>query len=112
MGETFFALGLNENRFWGLVFVPLLLKVNKKESFYSPDTTHLSSHNDSRYSTLSYTEKEIVKIIEEYSDQNLFKYFSKHKNLKEFLNAVTQENIDNFIRPYIEKRLARIFEIN
>jgi len=111
MEKSFFALGLNDNRYWGLVFVPLLLTVNRKESFYSPDPTYLSSNNDVRYPALSYTEKEIVKIIEEYSDQNLFKHFSKQKNLKEFLKVVPQENIDNFIRPFIEKRLTRILEI-
>ena len=79
MRETFFALGLNDNRHWGLVLIPLILNVNKKDVFYSPDRSLISSKNDVRYSELSYTEKEIVKIIEEYSDQNLFKYFSKQK---------------------------------
>ena len=35
---------------------------------------------DKAYISLSHTEKEIVKIIDEYSDQNLFKHFSKEKN--------------------------------
>ncbi|MFW5819792.1 MAG: DEAD/DEAH box helicase [Bacteroidota bacterium] len=111
MKEKFFALGLNDHRIWGPVLVPLMLVPDKNSSFYRPDHTIFPSEKDENYRNLSNTEKKIVKILEEYNDKTLFKLFSKHKNIKAFHTNVKQENIDNFIRPYIEKRLQKVFEI-
>ncbi|MCK4920910.1 MAG: hypothetical protein KAS71_07680, partial [Bacteroidales bacterium] len=110
MQEIIFALGLYEHRHWGLLIIPLSLR-NSGKSFYSPGHTIFPTKDDLAFKALSHTEKEIVKIIDEYSDQNLFKYYSKEKNIKEFLAKVKPESIDGFIRPYINKRLGRIFEI-
>lgn len=111
MKEKFFTLGLNEHRVWGPVLVPLMLLPNEDLSFYHPDYTIFPSERDENYRNLSNTEKKIVKILDEYNDKNLFKIFSKHKNIKEFHTNVRQENIENFIRPYIEKRLQTVLEI-
>lgn len=109
--NNFFALGLTEHRIWGFLFIPMIIKKNEGELFYSPAQTVLQSETDSAYLKLSHTEKELVKIAGEYSDHNLFKYFSKFRNIKEFQEKVSKENIENFIRPYIEKRLLRMIEI-
>lgn len=110
-GREFFALALSEHRLWGLVFIPMILKQKSEESFYFPDRTVFVSDTDEYYTGLTHTCKEIVRIVEEYNDQNLFKLFSKHKNIKEFQENVNPGNIENFIRPYIEKRLSRILSI-
>ena len=60
---------------------------------------------------MSEPHKEIVRLCHEYSDQNLFKLFSKNKNLKEFQVKIDSQKIENFIRPFIEKRLASIFSL-
>ena len=61
--------------------------------------------------TLTSEERELVKIINEYNDRTLFKLFSKDKSVKDFLEKVTSENTENFIRPYIERRLYKCFTI-
>ena len=62
-------------------------------------------------SYLTHEEIELVRIINEYSDRSLFKLFSKDKSVKEFIQNVTAERIDKFIRPYIESRLFKCFSI-
>jgi superfamily II DNA or RNA helicase len=62
-------------------------------------------------SVLSSEELEIIAYIKRYSDQNLFKIFSKHKNIKEFSETVTEELISSRIRPYIEKQIFSVLEI-
>ncbi len=61
--------------------------------------------------SLTSEDRELVKIITEYSDRNLFKLFSKDKTVKEFTGKVTEEIIETFIRPYIERRLYKCFSI-
>ncbi len=111
MKEKFFALGLNEHRIWGPVLMPLMLIPDEDSNFYEPDHTIFPSEGDENYRNLSNTEKKIVKTLDEYNDKNLFKIFSKHKNIKEFHANVKKENIENFIRPYIEKRLQQVLYI-
>jgi SNF2 family DNA or RNA helicase len=111
MKDSFFALGLTEHRLWGLVLLPLKLNRLDGKSFFKADFTIFPSEKDENYQNLSYTEKETVKIIDEYNDKKIFSLFSKNKSLKEFHEKVEKEKIDNFVRPYIEKRLYRVFEL-
>jgi SNF2 family DNA or RNA helicase len=111
MKDSFFALGLTEHRLWGLVLLPLKLNRSQGKSFFRVDYTIFPRDLDTTYQSLSYTEKETVKIIDEYNDKKLFSLFSKEKTLKEFHEKVQKEKINKFIRPYIEKRLYRIFEL-
>jgi SNF2 family DNA or RNA helicase len=111
MEKRFFAIGLHEHRLWGWIFIPLILRKTQGEAFYSPEQTVFHSNTDPSYLNLSHTEKEIVKITEEYSEQELFRAFSKNKNLKEFQDNLNPENFKNFIRPFIEKRLDKILQI-
>ncbi|MGC9343716.1 MAG: DEAD/DEAH box helicase [Bacteroidales bacterium] len=111
MDKKFFALGLTEHRIWGLVLMPLMLSRDRENSFFKPDHTVFPIDSDENFLSLSNTEKKIVRIIDEYSDQKLFSLFSKHKNVKEFQVKVKKENIDYFIRPYIEKKLYQVLEI-
>ncbi len=62
--------------------------------------------------TLTSEEREVVKIINEYSDRNLFKLFSKDKTVKDFIEKVTPEKIESFIRPYIERRIYKCLTIS
>jgi len=109
--DKFFALGLSEHRIWGLILIPMMLKKEEDNSFFKPDHTIFPDEKDENFLLLSNTEKKIVRIIDEYNDQNLYKIFSKHRSVKEFQEKIRQENIENFIRPYIEKHLLRVFEI-
>jgi SNF2 family DNA or RNA helicase len=111
MKEEFFGLGLNEHRLWGYLFIPYIIKKSEEGNFYFTSHTIFPITSDESYQSLSESQKQMVRITHEYSDQNLFKLFSKNKNLKEFQEKVDQSKIEQFIRPYIEKRLASIFNM-
>jgi SNF2 family DNA or RNA helicase len=111
MNENYFGLGLNEHRLWGFLFLPYIIIKSEEGNFYYTSHTIFPKSNDESYLSLSDQHKEMVRLCHEYSDQNLFKLFSKNKNLKEFQEKVDTQRIENFIRPFIEKRLASIFSI-
>ncbi|MBE0653503.1 MAG: DEAD/DEAH box helicase, partial [Bacteroidales bacterium] len=111
MSEKFFALGLSEHRVWGLVLQPMMLMKDESDQYFKPDHIIYPSDTDINFTGLTNTEKNIVRIIDECSEQNLFRLFSKNKNLREFQENVKKENLENFIRPYIEKRIAKVFDI-
>jgi len=106
-----FTLILTQHRIWGTLLMPYIVvsELHKKyfhlseQLFPFPDTDTLS--------TLSDEEREAVKIINDYSERNLFRLFSKNTNVKEFLEKITKEKIEQFIRPYIERRIYRCLTI-
>jgi len=111
MEKEFFGLGLNEHRLWGQIFNPYVIKKSTEGNFYFTSHTIFPVNSDESYSNLSEPHQQIVRIIEEYNDQNLFKLFSKNKNVKEFQEKVDPAKIEQHIRPFIEKRIALIFSI-
>ncbi len=111
MTDRFFALGLSEHRLWGIILIPLMLNKKNDESFFSPSFTVFPDESDESFMNLSHTEKELVRIIDEYSDQKLFRLFSKNRNVKEFQATVNEKKIAEFIRPYIEKKMAKALEM-
>ncbi len=62
-------------------------------------------------STLDSDEREVIVLINEYTDRSLYKLFSKNASVKEFLEKVSPDRIENFIRPYIENRIYRCLSI-
>ncbi len=108
MAERFFALGLNEHRVWGLILIPLVLIKKEDESFFTPSYIIFPNDKDENFNNLSYTGKEVVRLVDEYSDQKLFKLFSREKSVKEFQEKVNEKKIEEFIRPYIDRRLNLI----
>ena len=55
-------------------------------------------------------EIDVIKTLNELSEQNLVRRFSKEKNINAFYDKLTDETIDKYIRPYIDKMLARALE--
>jgi superfamily II DNA or RNA helicase len=68
-----------------------------------PDRTTLSG--------LDNEEREVVELLNEYSDRNLFKIFSKHRNVKEFTETVGEKEFEALIKPYIESRIYQSLHI-
>jgi SNF2 family DNA or RNA helicase len=107
-----FALVLSHHRIWGSVLLPYIIRKETNRGYYKfieclspfPDIDTMSS--------LSAEERELIKIINEYTDRNLFKLFSRDKSVKEFIEKITPEKIETFIRPYIEKRIYKCFTIS
>jgi superfamily II DNA or RNA helicase len=102
-----FALILSQHRIWGTILLPFII-VNELHRKYFNLTEQLFPFPDTEtLSTLSNEEREVVKIINDYSERNLFTLFSKDTNVKLFLEKITKEKNDKVIRPYIESRIYR-----
>ncbi len=111
MNTEFFGLGLNEHRLWGYIFIPYIIKKSDEGKFYFTSHTVFPKTSDESFQALDEPQKQMVRLCHEFSDQNLFKLFSKNKNLKEFQEKVDNTKIELHIRPYIEKRLFSIFSL-
>lgn len=107
--KKLFVLLVTEHRKWGTILLPYIIQDELK---YFKLLECLSPFpNIDTLSLLTDEERELVKILNEYTDRNLFKLFSKDQNVKDFLEKVTEEKTDRFIRPYIEKRIYKCLSI-
>jgi superfamily II DNA or RNA helicase len=109
-GKTF-ALVLTQHRLWGKIFVPYIIVREPNRKYFVLSECLSSYQSEDTLSILSHEEIEIVRIISEFSDRNLHKLFSRDKTVKDFLQNVTTERIESFIRPYIELRLIKCYYI-
>lgn len=107
-----FALVLTHHRFWGSVLLPYIIQIVAERSYYKLSECLSPFPNADTLGILTSEEREVVKIINEYTDRSLFNLFSRDKNVKEFLEKVTPEKLEKFIRPYIERRIYKCLRIS
>jgi len=107
-----FAITLMHHRVLGNVFQPVMLARVPGKEFYTV-IDRISKANLGQYESLLDKDRmEIVRIIDEYSDNQLLKVFSKKKiSAQDFLASVTKEFFSHQLRPYLEKRIIRCIEI-
>jgi SNF2 family DNA or RNA helicase len=107
-----FALILFQHRLWGSIILPYIIQKESNRGYYKLLECLSPFPNIDTLGTLSSEEREVIKIINEYTDRSLFKLFSKDKTVKEFLENITPEKLEKFIRPYIERRIYKCFSIS
>lgn len=93
----------------GLLMAPYIVIINPNHGFYQIEAK-ISNLNISRYiNTFSQDEKKVLEAIEEYSEQNLHKLFSKKRKetTVDFMKRLDKPFADKYIRPYIEKKMAK-----
>ncbi len=104
-----FVVVLTEHRFLGTIFHPLLIE--KGERYHT--TLHLLKPRD--FSAFDYPfstfEKEIVTLIEKYSDEKLMRKFSRASNVTEFFNTIRAGVFEKNIQPYIERKMFLVANI-
>jgi SNF2 family DNA or RNA helicase len=106
-----FALILFQHRLWGSVILPYIIQKETNRGYYKLSECLSPFPNIDTLGSLTSEERELVKIINEYTDRIMFKLFSRDKSVKEFLEKITPEKLEDFIRPYIERRLYKCFTI-
>jgi SNF2 family DNA or RNA helicase len=107
-----FALVLTYHRLWGSVLMPYIIYKESNRSYYKLSECLSPFPNIDTLSTIAAEEREVVKIINDYTDRNLFRLFSKDSTVKEFLEKVTLEKVEKFIRPFIERKIYKCFTIS
>lgn len=107
-----FILTIVDHRKLGFVLAPYFIRPDYKVDIYDvydkitvqklPDYEHI----------LSPEQIQLVKNIENYNDQNLFKLFCKKKlTPHDFMNKLDDELLETHIRPYIEKQMAKCLDV-
>jgi len=109
--ERLFSLVITKNRVWGNILIPCILKNMKEKDYFTISESLFPFPSEKTVASLLPEEREAVEILNQYNDRQLFKLFSKERNVKDFLENVTSDLIDRHIRPYIEKRLYQCLEI-
>lgn len=100
-----FIIALTEHRAVGNVLVPLLIE--KEQSYYT--ISRIVKMRDVKAGTvvLKENELELLKIIENYSDEMLVKKFSRKKDMTNFFQEMDKELFADHISPYIDKYIYR-----
>jgi SNF2 family DNA or RNA helicase len=94
----------------GYVILPYIC-FRENEKFISVHE-RLSPLNVSRYPGLSPAESDFFKLTENYSSQAIIKQFSKkNQSPKDFFTNPDKKLLEEMIRPFIERKLAKIIEI-
>lgn len=110
--EKNFIIALNEHRVLGYVLVPYVIEGEPADEYYS--ITERITTTDLRLQPQRFTDiqKKIVKTLDEYSDNELVRVFSKKRiTVQDFLNGINDEFLQKQIRPYIEKRIVRCIDL-
>jgi superfamily II DNA or RNA helicase len=109
MKEGKFVLLIVRHRLWGYIFHPYIIVNEPNKKYFQLSEPLFSYLSDETLKSIEEEERELVRIVNDYSDRALFKLFSKDKSVKDFLENVQSEKIERFIRPLIEKRLRKCF---
>jgi len=105
MREIRFALGYMPHRLWGNILLAQILEKEAGKDFFSPGEYVQNDEDTAAYQRISPMQRKVVQLIDEYSDRNLHKVFSRTQTVKQFQDGVDPDFIRDHIRPYIEKRL-------
>ena len=103
------VIGIVNHPLFGIIMIPYIIVIKPNHGFYQIEA-RISQLNISKYiDSFSESEKQLIKWIDEYSDQTLHKIFSKKRGQTtvDFISKLKKEFADENIRPYIEKRLIK-----
>jgi SNF2 family DNA or RNA helicase len=100
-----FIIGFAEHRSLGHIFVPLLIE--KEELYYTVIKTVKLRDVKSGEVVLKEQELELLKLIENYSDEMLMKKFTKKTDQSSFFQNMDKDLFKNHISPYIDKYIYK-----
>lgn len=107
-----FILSIVDHRKLGFVLAPYFIRPNYKAETYDVyDKITLQKLPDYE-NILSPEQIQLVKYIENYNDKNLFQLFCKKKlTPHDFMNKMDDELLEQHVRPYIEKQMAKCLDV-
>ncbi len=110
MGKEF-IIGLKEHRIFGWIARAYWVEKKNKEFFTVIES--ISGKNlGEKINEYSETQQKLIKITDNYTDSEITKLFSKKKlSTRDFIAKFNDETLKAQIREYIEKRLAKLFDV-
>lgn len=108
-----FIIALSEHRVLGFVFAPYLVKKEKGQDDYEVYDRVTNQSLENYKHLLSPEQIQLVKNIENYNGQNLFKLFSKKKKetSRSFIENIPAELLAEHVRPYVERQIAKCLKV-
>lgn len=100
-----FIIALTEHRAVGNILVPMLIEAER--SYYTVKKIVKLRDYKSGEVQLNEQELELLRLIENYSDENLVKKFSKKNDRPNFFQNIDDDLFQNHISPYIDKYIYR-----
>ena len=106
-----FIIGLKEHRIFGWIAKAYWVERQNKEFFTVVES--LSRKNlGEKINEYSEAQQKLIKIIDNYTDSEITKLFSKKKlSTRDFINKFNNATHKVQIRDYIEKRLVKLFDV-
>ena len=106
MHDFEFIIGLTEHRYLGTIFQPFFIE--RKEKFYSVvQLVKMRDLKNADYEFKPY-EKQLVTLIEKYSDEMLMKKFSRAENVSSFYTGLNKSFFEKQVSPFIEKVMFEV----
>lgn len=110
----FFAIALQQHRHLGMIFDPYIVRLISSEGgiYTIVENVHDANHKKWEH-VIPKDSDELLKILTELTDSSVHKQFCKGKqSISDFYKSVaTNEQISQFIRAYIERRMLKCVDI-
>lgn len=99
------VVAIAEHRILGYLFFPYLIKPNDRGTFYTIQSMVFKQDVIEEGSRFTEAQKELVTLIDEFSDEKLTRKFSREKNSKDFYQNLDKEFFIRQIVPFIDKKM-------
>ncbi|MDT8402242.1 MAG: SNF2-related protein [Bacteroidales bacterium] len=106
-----FVIILGRHRLWGSIFLPWIVEKEEGSEYYSPVECLSPYASPAIMDELTEAETDLTELINSYSDPYLFRLFSRERTVVVFTEKISGERFEKHIKPYIERKLYKCFEI-
>lgn len=108
-----FVLTVRENTLLGAMFVPFFITKGDDKEYYKVVENIIEDDLNKNPNDFDYNQAKIVRTINQYSDKNIIKTFSKNNKISvaEFFSKIEDDTIEEKIKPFIERRNVEIIDL-
>ena len=106
-----FTVVLTHHRTWGLILLPYTFEKEPGKRFATIRESMSPWPSPDILGILTPDERDVVKLINDYSEKNLFRLFSKDTTVRKFIENMPADKIEKVIRPYIESKIYKVLSI-
>jgi len=111
ISDRVFVLILGKHRLWGSIFLPWFIEKEEGNDYYSPVECLSPYASPDSLNELTELQIELIQLINSYTDRHLFRLFSRERTVVEFTEKISEERFEKHIKPYIERKLIKCFDI-
>lgn len=108
-----FAIALQQHRYLGMIFTPYIIRLLSTEGEIYTIVDNVNESNYKKWETTILSDgHEVIKHLNEISDNTIHKQFSKGKTtVSDFYKTLADnEQIMQFVRAYVERRMLKCFD--